>query len=128
MRSDVVGVERLLGVVNPAAIDHELELVVARILHAVESFLLKIVPKTTGLWKKRVAEVFGLRNTALSYILAFLNIVKSMLLRVQTLELEASWILIKLNYFNETRNNLQTISDCTDINIVGLFKDYKFLV
>ncbi len=39
MRSDVVGVERLLGVVNPAAVDHELELVVSRILKVVESFL-----------------------------------------------------------------------------------------
>jgi hypothetical protein len=39
VRSDVVGVERLLGVVNPAAVDHELELVVSRILKVVESFL-----------------------------------------------------------------------------------------
>jgi hypothetical protein len=42
VRSDVVGVERLLGVVNPAAVDHELELVVSRILKAVESFLEKV--------------------------------------------------------------------------------------
>ncbi len=41
MRSDVVGVKRLLGVVDPAAVDHELELVVSRILKAVESFLEK---------------------------------------------------------------------------------------